>query len=175
MKEKKFYTILAVVMMVILLFVVFAFSDDKELQKEVVEQVTETVTDMATYEMSEQEIEELPTTEIVEQTEEQEKEVAEAQATTETEGFEEQGEIAYNGTSEYPSVSLGDYKGLTYYSQIDSRWSSHSYTSVGNTSQTIGTSGCRAYLCKYGSNGNKRNNNTTRDGRLVRKIWIQKC
>lgn len=142
MKEKKFYTIVAVVMMVILLITVFAFSDDKDLQKEVVEQITNTVTDIATYEMSEQDIKELPSTEIVEQTEEQEKEVAEAQATTETEGFEEQGEIAYNGTSEYPNVSLGEYKGLTYYSQIDSRWSSRSYTSCGNYSQTIGTSGC---------------------------------
>lgn len=167
MKEKKFYTILAVVMMVILLITVFAFSDDKELQKEVVGQITDTVKDIATYEMSEQEIEELPTTEIVAQTEEQEKEVAEAQATTETEGFEEQGEIAYNGTSEYPSVSLGDYKGLTYYSQIDGRWSSHPYTSTGNATQTMGSSGCRTYLCKYGSNSNKRNNNTTRNGRFI--------
>lgn len=146
MNKKRFKTIVAVVMMVILLITVFAFSDDKELQKEVVEQITDTVTDIATYEMSEQEIEELPTTEIVAQTEEQEKEVAEAQATTETEGFEEQGEIAYNGTSEYPSVSLGDYKGLTYYSQIDSRWSSHSYTSTENATQTIGSSGCRTYM-----------------------------
>ena len=167
MKEKKFYIIVAVVMMVALLVTVFAFSDDKELQKEVVEQITDTVTDIAIYEMSEQEIEELPTTEIVEQTEEQEKKVAEAQATTETEGFEEQGEIAYNGTSEYPSVSLGDYKGLTYYSQIDSRWSSHPYTSTGNATQTMGSSGCRTYLCKYGSNSNKRNDNTTRDGRFI--------
>lgn len=147
MNEKRFKIILAVVVMVIVLFVVFAFSDDKELQKEVVEQITDTVTDIATYEMSKQEIEQLPSTEIVEQTEEQEKEVAEAQATTETEGFEEQGEIAYNGTSEYPSVSLGDYKGLTYYSQIDSRWSSHSYTSTENATQTIGSSGCRTYMC----------------------------
>lgn len=164
MKDKRFYTIVAVVMMVILLITVFAFSDDKELQKEVVEQITNTVTDIATYEMSEKEIKQLPSTEIVEQTEEQEKEVAEAQATTETEGFEEQGEIAYNGTSEYPSVSLGDYKGLTYYSQIDNRWSSHPYTSIGNETQTMGSSGCRTYLCKYGSNCNKRNNNTTRNG-----------
>ena len=142
MKDKKFLTIVSVVMMCIILFTVFAFSDDKDLQKEVVQKVTDTVTDIATYEMSKEEIESLPTTEIKEQTEEQEKEVSETQATTETEGFEEQGEIAYNGTSEYPNVSLGEYKGLTYYSQIDSRWSSHSYTSCGNYSQTIGTSGC---------------------------------
>lgn len=142
MKDKKFLTIVSVIMMCVILFTVFAFSDDKDLQKEVVEKVTDTVTDIATYEMSKEEIESLPTTEIKEQTEEQEKEVSETQATTETEGFEEQGEIAYNGTSEYPNVSLGEYKGLTYYSQIDSRWSSHSYTSCGNYSQTIGTSGC---------------------------------
>ena len=142
MKDKKFLTIISVIMMCIILFAVFAFSDDKDLQKEVVEQITETVTDIATYKMTDEEIESLPTTEIKEQTEEQEKEVSETQATTETEGFEEQGEIAYNGTSEYPNVSLGEYKGLTYYSQIDSRWSSHSYTSCGNYSQTIGTSGC---------------------------------
>ena len=142
MKDKKFLTIVSVMMMCVILFTVFAFSDDKDLQKEVVEKVTDTVTDIATYEMSKEEIESLPTTEIKEQTEEQEKEVSETQATTETEGFEEQGEIAYNGTSEYPNVSLGEYKGLTYYSQIDSRWSSHSYTSCGNYSQTIGTSGC---------------------------------
>lgn len=142
MKDKKFLTIVSVIMMCVILFTVFAFSDDKDLQKEVVEQITDTVTDIATYEMSKEEIESLPTTEIKEQTVEQEKEVSETQATTETEGFEEQGEIAYNGTSEYPNVSLGEYKGLTYYSQIDSRWSSHSYTSCGNYSQTIGTSGC---------------------------------
>lgn len=142
MKDKKFLTIVSVIMMCVILFTVFAFSDDKDLQKEVVQKVTETVTDIATYEMSKEEIESLPTTEIKEQTEEQEKEVSETQATTETEGFEEQGEIAYNGTSEYPNVNLGEYKGLTYYSQIDSRWSSHSYTSCGNYSQTIGTSGC---------------------------------
>jgi hypothetical protein len=141
-KNKRNQIILAVILMCIVLFIVFAFSDDKNLQKEVVQQATEMAQDIATYEMTEEEISNLASTEIIEQTEKQEKEVSETQATTETEGFEEQGEIAYNGTSEYPIVSLGEYKGLTYYSQIDSRWSSHSYTSCGNYSQTIGTSGC---------------------------------
>ena len=141
MKEKKFYAILTAVMMAFIIIMVFAFSDDKELQKEVVEKVTNTVTEIATYEMSDEEIKELPTAEILEQTEEQEKEVSEEQE-VESEAFEEQGEIAYNGTTEYPAVNLGCYKGLTYYSQIDSRWSSHSYTSCGNYSQNIGTSGC---------------------------------
>ena len=170
MKDKKFITIISVIMMCVILFAVFFLSDDKELQKETVEKITDAVT--MTYTMSEAEIKDLPTTEIEAQTEEQEKKISETQATIETEGFEEQGEIAYNGTSEYPNVVLGDYKGLTYYSQIDSRWSSHPYTSIGDYSQTIGTSGCRSYMCKYGSNSNKRNNNSTRHGRFICKIWI---
>lgn len=95
---------------------------------------------ISTYEMSEDEIKELPSTEIVEQTEEQEN--AQEQE-VEDEGFQLQGEIAYEGDRATTwDVELGDYKGLTYYSQIDSRWSSKMYSSVGNSSQTIGTSGC---------------------------------
>lgn len=141
MKNRKFQAIIATVMMAFIMVMVFIFSNDKDLQKEVVKKVTDTVTNMATYEMSEEEVKELPSTEIKEQTEEQEKEVSEEQE-VESEAFEEQGEIAYNGTTEYPDVNLGSYKGLTYYSQIDSRWSSHLYTSINNYSQNIGTSGC---------------------------------
>ena len=61
---------------------------------------------------------------------------------TEAEGFEEQGIIAYNGAEKTPNVQLGEYSGLTYYSQIDNRWRYNMYSSVGNSSQTIGTSGC---------------------------------
>ena len=61
---------------------------------------------------------------------------------TEAEGFEEQGLIAYEGSDKAQNVSIGDYAGLTYYSQIDSRWSNKMYSSIGDTSQTIGTSGC---------------------------------
>lgn len=94
---------------------------------------------ITTYNMSQEEIEELPSTEIVEQTQEQE--YAQEQE-VESEEFELQGEIAYNGTTEYPSISLGNYVGLTYYNQTDTRWNNHMYSSVGNASQTIGTSGC---------------------------------
>ena len=79
-------------------------------------------------------------TEIPILTEEDEKTV-EVQE-TEAEGFEEQGIIAYNGAEKTPNVQLGEYSGLTYYSQIDNRWKNKIYSSVGNTSQTIGTSGC---------------------------------
>ena len=132
-------TIIAVIMMCVILFTVFAFSDDKDLQREVVEQITDTVTDMTTYEMTEDEVKELPSVEIIEQTEEQEN--AQEQE-VENEDFQLQGEVAYNGTTEYPKVQVGDYKGLTYYSQIDGRWSSKMYSSTGNSTQTIGTSGC---------------------------------
>lgn len=95
---------------------------------------------ITTYNMSEQEIEELPSTEIVEQTEEEEN--AQEQE-VEDEGFELQGEIAYEGDRANTwNIELGDYKGLTYYSQIDSRWRYHQYSSIGDSSQTIGTSGC---------------------------------
>ena len=103
--------------------------------------VNEVKNNISTYDMTEQEVKDLPTTEIQVQTEEQEKAVAEEQ-TVEDEKFEQQGEIAYNGTSEYPNVTLGNYQGLTYYSQIDNRWRYKMYSSVGDSSQTIGTSGC---------------------------------
>ena len=61
---------------------------------------------------------------------------------TEAEGFEEQGIVAYNGAEKAPNVQLGEYAGLTYYSQLDNRWKYKIYSSVGNTAQTIGTSGC---------------------------------
>ena len=140
MKNKRNQVILSVILMCITLFLVFAFSDDKDLQKEVIQEATKMSQDIATYEMSEDEIKELPSTEIVEQTEEQEN--AQEQE-VEDEGFQLQGEIAYEGDRATTwDVELGDYKGLTYYSQIDNRWSSKMYSSVGNFSQTIGTSGC---------------------------------
>ena len=93
------------------------------------------------YDITDEEIKKLPSTQIVEQTKEQEDNVAKEQE-VESEEFNLQGKIAYEGASEYPEVSLGNYVGLTYYNQIDSRWRTHLYTSVGNTSQTIGSSGC---------------------------------
>lgn len=91
------------------------------------------------YEMSEEEIAELSSTEIIEQTEDEEKG---QEQEVENEAFKLQGEVAYNGTVECPKVILGDYKGLTYYSQLDSRWKDKIYSSINNSSQTIGSSGC---------------------------------
>ena len=116
-------------------------NEDNSTEEIVSSAVNEIKDYITTYNMSEQEIEELPSTEIVEQTETQEQEVS-AEQEVESEDFELQGEIAYNGTTEYPNISLGNYAGLTYYNQTDSRWRNHQYSSVGDSSQTIGTSGC---------------------------------
>lgn len=72
------------------------------------------------------------------ETDEQSLEVQE----TESEGFEEQGIVAYNGAEKTPNIQLGEYAGLTYYSQLDNRWRYNMYSSVNDASQTIGTSGC---------------------------------
>ena len=165
--NKRNSIILSVIIMCAVLIAVFGFSDDKELQKKVVEDITDTVKEVTTYEMSTEEIKELPTSEIIEQTEEEEK-IVSAEQEVEDEGFELQGEIAYEGDKARSwNVELGDYKGLTYYSQIDTRWKNHLYTSIGDSSQTIGTSGCRTNISKYDSNSYKRNNNTRYNGRFI--------
>ena len=64
------------------------------------------------------------------------------QETTENEAFKEQGQVAYEGAEKTPYIQLEDYAGLTYFSQIDNRWKSKMYSSVGDSTQTIGTSGC---------------------------------
>ena len=119
-------------------FGIFSLVNDTKEETKVTNNVTN-YNSISTYNLTEQEIEELPSTEIPEQTDEDEQSLEQE---VESEAFELQGEIAYNGTTEYPSISLGNYTGLTYYSQIDSRWKNHVYTSIGDSSQTIGTSGC---------------------------------
>lgn len=86
-------------------------------------------------------IENESTTEILEGTiqDEEKLEVQEV----ENESFELQGKIAYNGDkSNKWNLKVGNTPQLTYISQIDSRWRYYPYTSIGNTSQTIGSSGC---------------------------------
>lgn len=141
-KKKKIIVIITAIIVGILAGLGFYNVNKDNSTEEIVAGAVNEIKDyITTYNMSQQEIEELPSTEIVEQTEEQEQEVS-AEQEVESEEFELQGEIAYNGTTEYPNISLGDYVGLTYYNQTDSRWRYHQYSSVGDSSQTIGTSGC---------------------------------
>ncbi len=82
----------------------------------------------------------LSTTELPE-LEEADEQILEVQE-TEAELFQEQGEIAYNGSDKAPVVTLGEYAGLTYYSQVDSRWKNTMYSNHNDYAQTIGSSGC---------------------------------
>ncbi len=77
--------------------------------------------------------------------EDEEKLEAEEVEEIEIEGFQLENEeaISYDGDRDKTwNVELGEYQGLTYYSQIDNRWKNNLYTSVGNPTQTIGSSGC---------------------------------
>lgn len=138
--KKKFFIILIAVFIGTLTGLGFYNANKDNSTENVINSAVNEIKDyITTYSMSKEEIEELPSTEIIEQTEEQE---SAQEQEVESEEFELQGEIAYNGTTEYPNISLGDYTGLTYYNQTDNRWKNHVYSSVGNSSQTIGTSGC---------------------------------
>jgi len=144
MKKKHIKLIASILSaLAIMLGVAIGFQETGKIDKEEVYKAVDVVTEaIETYNMTDEEVKELPTTKIEEQTEEQEKTTGDEQQVTEEEGFLLQGDIAYNGDNEFPSISLGNYTGLTYYSQIDGRWKYHPYTSTGNTSQTIGSSGC---------------------------------
>lgn len=82
----------------------------------------------------------LSTTEIPERTTVDEENLESQEV--EGEAFELQGKIAYNGDAKTWSISTGNTPQLTYISQIDSRWRYYPYTSIGDSSQTIGSSGC---------------------------------
>ena len=82
------------------------------------------------------------TTETLEGTEAEEKEVVdegaiEPDAQVDQENISYDGDITGNGLN-----LLGAYQGLTYYSQADSRWANQLYTSTGNTTQTMKSSAC---------------------------------
>lgn len=85
--------------------------------------------------------EDLSTTEIIESTEEEEKNLEEENL--EIDAQVEQENISYNGDNNGNGLSLlGAYQGLTYYNQADSRWANVMYSITGDSSQTIKSSGC---------------------------------
>ncbi len=132
------WTVAVLTVAVLLIGVYTKFKETGKIDTDKINEAVETIVN--TYEMSQEEIQNLSSTEIIEQTEEQEN--AQEQE-VESESFELQGEIAYEGDRARTwNVELGDYKGLTYYSQLDSRWASQLYTSKNDNSQTIGSSGC---------------------------------
>lgn len=140
MNSKRYRLIAIIVVIVCCLALWLGFTIQNNHDSQLIQETIEET--IKVYEMSKEQIAELPSTEIVEQTLDDEQKVASTQE-VEDEGFELQGEIAYEGDRANTwNVELGDYTGLTYYNQTDSRWRSYPYTSVGDYSQTIGTSGC---------------------------------
>lgn len=135
MKNNKFLIYLTIFCIVVAsLFLGIKFANKKDNSQSIINQnIIETI-------VNEKEVENPSTTKIPNLTQEDEQTV-EVQE-TEAESFQEQGEIAYNGSDKTPNVNVGEYSGLTYYSQIDGRWKNKMYSIVGDSSQTIGTSGC---------------------------------
>ena len=85
----------------------------------------------------------MSTTEIPNLTQEDEQSLAVQEANVgKNQKFEQQGQVAYKGASKTPNVKLGSYKGLTYFSQVDSRWAKHPYTVIGDKTQDIANYGC---------------------------------
>lgn len=114
---------------------IIAISSSNKNENNIVENITNEVI-VNTVENS------VATKEIPKLTEEDEQALEVQEAALEAEGFERQGEVAYNGSKSLPNVSLGAYQGLTYYSQADKRWASHMYSAINDRSQTMLTSGC---------------------------------
>ena len=130
MKKKKVIITAIVTIILAIAGAIFGITytdEDVEKISEGIETVVEIIENESTQEIPEAYIED---------------EIALEEQEVESESFELQGEIAYNGSSELPKVEVGKYAGLTYYSQIDSRWKNKLYTSTGNKTQTMGSSAC---------------------------------
>ena len=138
MRLTMYKKIIATISVLILLAVglIIAISSSSKTENNVVENTTNEVIEN-TIENS------VATKEIPKLTKEDEQALEVQEADLEAEGFERQGEVAYNGSKSLPNVSLGKYQGLTYYSQADKRWANHMYSAINDRSQTMLTSGCR--------------------------------
>ena len=130
-KKKIFIAILAVIIGIITGLGFYETNKDKS-TGEVIESVINDVQDVIEENES--------STEIPELTEDDEQALEEQ--IVEDESFELQGDIAYEGDAKTWNLTTGDTPQLTYISQIYIRWKNYPYTSVGNSSQTIGSSGC---------------------------------
>ena len=154
-KKNKSKKILLILVIIIIAGILFFYNNEKDITvtTEIVDtEETETTTDEVIVSSEAEEIvrdtiqatlegEDLSTTEVIESTEDEEDTLEEEE--TETDATVEQENISYDGDSTGSGLSLlGTYTGLTYYSQADSRWASVMYSSVGDTSQTMKSSGC---------------------------------
>lgn len=133
-KEKIFsYILVLITVFILFLSVYFNYKETGQVDTNKLEEAVQIISD-------EIKVINQSSTEIPELTEndEQTLEVQEV----ENEAFELQGDIAYEGDAKHWNISTDDNPQLTYISQIDSRWRYYPYTSTGDSSQTIGSSGC---------------------------------
>ena len=123
----------------------------EEIQKEIiVSEETQQIVD-ETKQATENK-ENVSTVELIESSEQEEITITDEGA-LETDAVVEQENISYNGDFTGKGNSLlGEYQGLTYYSQADSRWANMMYSSTNNTSQTMKSSACRT---NFGCNSSK--------------------
>ena len=133
-KEKIFsYILVLLTVFILFLSVYFNYKQTGQIDTNKLEEAVQIISDeIKVINMSSTEIPELT------ENDEQTLEVQEV----EDESFELQGDIAYEGDAKHWNLHTDDNPQLTYISQIDSRWRYYPYTSTGNSSQTIGSSGC---------------------------------
>ncbi|MCI8699745.1 MAG: hypothetical protein HFJ47_00185 [Clostridia bacterium] len=113
---------------------------DKLIQEIIVSEETQQIAD-ETKQATENK-ENVSTVELIESSEQEEQLVTDEGA-IETDGVVEQENISYNGDFTGKGNNLlGEYQGLTYYSQADTRWANIMYSSTNNTSQTMKSSAC---------------------------------
>lgn len=123
---------------------------DKLIEEIIVSEETQQIAE-ETKELTENK-ENVATVEVLESSEKEEQEVTDEGA-IETDAVVEQENISYDGENTGKGTNLlGEYQGLTYYSQADSRWADMMYSSVNDISQTMKSSACRT---NFGSNCSK--------------------
>lgn len=122
----------------------------EEIQKEIiVSEETQQIVD-ETKELTENK-ENVSTVELIESSEQEEQLITDEGA-TETDAVVEQENISFDGDFTGKGINLlGEYQGLTYYSQADSRWADIMYSSTNNASQTMKSSACRTNINGNGS------------------------
>lgn len=157
MKNKSFKAILSTLLSVLIILSVFAgcsYENDEmsittEQTTKTEEKAEEITVSVETQQLAEdtkkavEQQQDLSSNEIIEGSEDEEATVIDEGA-LENDGTAEHGEYAWNGDAKAGEGLnlLGACQGLTYYNQADSRWANLPYTSVGDSSQTMASSGC---------------------------------
>lgn len=113
---------------------------DKLIEEIIVSEETKQIVD-ETKEATENK-ENISTVELIESSEQEEQSITDEGA-LETDAVVEQENISYDGDNTGKGINLlGEYQGLTYYSQADSRWANMMYSSVNDMTQTMKSSAC---------------------------------